>query len=208
MQLSLGKNLTSSLIRAALIVAGVAVLVLLKPELAGADHLEGKQLAAGVAEYRLSGIDVYKTTIAEVIKMYGEPTSKRDIPAEGAKNGVDGYRDYLWEAKGLRLLAGTRYHNEHESEVYSVDVWGAAPHEGLGKTGRGLALGSTLQQQKALYGDHFFVSSTYGKILSSGPDTKGKIKSVLLEWHDGTQMVIDYDSNGHISHMQLMAEIE
>lgn len=82
--------------------------------------------------------------------------------------------------------------------MFSVDVWGSAPNDGLGKSGRGLTLGSTLQQQKALYGDRFFVSST----------DKGKVKSVLLEWHDGTQLVIDYNSNGRISHMQLSANIE
>jgi hypothetical protein len=193
---------------AVVLIAVVAAFVLLTTAPVNADHLEGKQQALGRPEHMLSGIDVYKTTIAEVIKKYSEPTSKRNTPAEGVKDGVGGYRDYIWEIRGLRLLAGTGYHNDHESGVYSVDVWGTSPNEELGKSGRGLTLGSTLQQQKALYGDRFFISSTYGKMLPSGPDPKGKVKSVLLEWHDGTQMVIDYDSNGRISHMQLSANIE
>jgi len=163
-----------------------------------ADHLEGKLQAVGKPEHMLSGIDVYKTTIAEVIKIYGEPTSKRDLPAEGVKDGVGGQRNYTWEKKGLRLAAWTWYHNDHESAVDGVDVWGPGPYEKLGETGRGLRLGATLQQQKALYGNHFFVSSR----------DKGRVKSVLLEWRDGTQLVVDYDPDGHISHMQLSANIE
>ena len=194
-------------LRATVIVAVVAVLVLLKVEPVSADHLEGKQLATGVAEHRLSGVDVYRTTIAEVIKMYGEPTSKRDL-SEEVGHGTGKWYSYAWEKEGIKLVAWAHDETEHGTVVYGVDMWGSAPNERLGKTGRGLTLGSTLQQQKALYGDRFFVSSTYGKMLPSGPDPKSKIKSVLLEWHDGTQMVVDYDLNGHISHMQLMADMD
>jgi hypothetical protein len=195
------RSFTGFWLRGVIAVIEVVALALFLATPMAADHLEGKQQAPGKPEHMLSGIDVYKTTIAEVIKMYGEPTSKRDIPAEGVKKGVGGERNYIWERNGLRLGAWTYYHDDQEAGVNGVDVWGTAPNEGLGKSGRGLALGSTPQEQKALYGDRFFVSSTYGKMLPSGPDPKGKVKSVLLEWHDGTQMVIDYDSNGRISHM-------
>jgi hypothetical protein len=194
--------------RAVGVIAAVAALVLLMEVPVAADHLEGKQQALGKPEHTLSKIDVYKTTIAKVIKMYGEPTSKRDYPTEGVKDGIGGERNYIWDMKGFRLAVWIFYRNDHESEVYSVDAWGTASQGDLGKTSRGLSLGSTFQQQKALYGNRFFVSSTYGKMLPSGPDPKGKIKSVLLEWQDGTQMVIDYDLEGRISHMQLIADIE
>jgi hypothetical protein len=169
-----------------------------KPLPTAADHLEGKLQALGKPEHMLCAIDVYKTTVAEVIKSYGEPTRKRDVPAEGVKDGIGGERNYTWEDHGLRFAVWTGYHNERESRIYSVDVWGAATNGELGKTGRGLALGSTLQQQKALYETRFFVSSK----------DKARVKSVLLEWQDGTQLVVDYDSCGHISHMQLSANIE
>jgi hypothetical protein len=198
MQVFRGRQLNGFWRRGVFVFAVVAALAFLAAVPMTADHLEGKQQALGKPEHMLSGIDVYKTTIAEVIKMYGEPTSKRDIPAEGVKDGVGGTRDYIWERKGLRLLAGTGYHNEHESEVYNVDVWGSAPEGELGKSGRGLTLGSTLQHQKAVYGDRFFNSSG---------DTK-YVSSVLIEWHDGTQMVIDYDVKGRIFHMQLSADTE
>jgi hypothetical protein len=199
---------TRFLRRTVIILTAVAAFNFMMVVPVAADHLEGKQQAIGKQERILSGIDIYKTTIAEVIKMYGKPASRRDLPVKGVKDGVGGYRDYIWEFNGLRLLAATGYHNDKESGVYSVDVWGAAPQGDLGKTAHGLALGSTLEQQKALYGDRFFVSSTYGKKLPSGPDTKGKVKSVLLQWRDGTQLVIDYDSKGRVSHMQLSADIE
>jgi len=181
-----------------MLTAAVTFSNLLTPLRTGADHLEGKQRATGAPEHVLCGIDVYKTAVTEVIKAYGEPTEKRDIPAVGLKDGVGGERNYTWVKVGLRLAVWTGYHNDHESSVYGVDVWGPAPQGELGKSGRGLALGSTLQQQKAICGDRFFVSSR----------DKGKVKSVLLEWRDGTQLVADYDPDGHISHMQLSADIE
>jgi hypothetical protein len=173
-----------------------------------ADHLEGKQQALGKPERMLSGIDVSKSTVAEVIQMYGKPASKRDIPAEGVKDGTGGERNYVWERGGIRLGVWTYYHNDHESAVDAVDVWGKSPSGVNGKSGQGLTLGATMEQQRIVYGDRFFVSSTYGQQLPNGPDPKGKVKSVLLEWHDGTQMVVDYDSNGRITHMQLSAEVE
>lgn len=182
----------------AVVIAEVVAIALIMTTPMAADHLEGKLQALGKPEHMLSGIDVYKTTIAEVIKIYGEPTGKRDVPAEGVKDGVGGERNYTWEKKGLRLAVWTGYHNDRESGVYSVDAWGATSNDGLGKSARGLTLGSTLQQQKALYGDRFFVSSK----------DKDKVKSVLLEWRDGTQLAVDYDSNGRISHMQLSANVE
>lgn len=166
-------------------------------ETAAADHLERREQATSKPEHILSGIDVYKTTLKQVFVTYGKPTSKVDIPPEGVKDGVGGERAYTWKKEEMRLIVGTAYHNKHES-VCSVDVWGSAPGNRLGKSGRGLALGSTLQRQKALYGTRFFVSS--GQI--------GKVKFLLLVWHDGTQMVVDYDTTGRVSHLQLFADIE
>ncbi len=180
------------------VIAEVVALALMMPVPMVADHLEGKLRAPGQPEHMLSGIDVYKTTIAEIIKIYGEPTSRRDVPAEGVKDGVGGERNYTWEKNGLRLAVWTGYHDDYESGVYSVDVWGVTPNDGLGKSSRGLTLGATLRQQKALYGDHFFVSSR----------DRDRVKSVLIEWRDGTQLVVDYDSDGRISHMQLSANLE
>lgn len=201
-------GLTGFLQRFVPVIAVVAAFVFLTTAPTLADHLEGNQQALGEPEHLLSGIDVRNSTIAEIIKIYGEPTSKRDIPAEGVRDGVGGERNYIWESNGLKFGVWTGYHNEKESGINSVDVWGNAAKGVLGMTGRGLSLGSTIQQQKTIYGDRFFVSSTFGKMLPSGPDPRGTVKSVLLEWRDGTQMVIDYDSNGHISHMQLSADIE
>ena len=201
--LAAGRRITR--LRAGLCLAGVVVLGLLNAEPVAADHLEGKQQATGAPEHRLSGIDVSKTSIAEVIKIYGEPTTRRDVLAQSVKDGVGGERNYIWEKAGMRLEVWTGYNNDHESEVYSVDVWGTEPRAEFGRSGRGLTLGSTLEEQRAIYGNRFFVSSTYGKTPPSRPDPKARMKSILLEWQDGKQMVIDYDLNGRVSHMQLSA---
>jgi hypothetical protein len=124
--------------RAVFLIAEVVAFALMMTAPMVADHLEGSQQATGKPEHSLSGIDVYKTTIAEVIKVYGAPTSKRDIPAEGVKDGVGGERNYIWERKGLRLGAWTYYHNDRKTGVNSVDVWGTAPSEGLDRVVSGI----------------------------------------------------------------------
>ena len=54
-------------------------------------------------------------------------------------------------------------------------------------------LGSTLEQQKALYGDHYSTPYT----------AKDGTKYVLVEWEDGTELTIDYGPIGHCNHIRL-----
>jgi hypothetical protein len=88
---------------------------------------------------------------------------------------------------------GTGPVNMVESRVAYIDVWGDAPKGALGKTGRGLALGSTLAQQKAVYGDRYSVMYP----------AKGESSSVQIEWADGAFLMIDYGPSGHSDHMRL-----
>ncbi len=135
-------------------------------------------------------------SIDEVIKLYGPPTSREDAVVP---DGAGGTRFYKWEWPGLRMSVATFFyyldaqHTISESKVDYVDVWGDASSGAIGTTGRGLQLGSTLEQQKALYGDHYSTPYT----------AKDGTKYVLVEWEDGTELTIDYGPIGHCNHIRL-----
>ncbi|MGA3371727.1 MAG: hypothetical protein ABSC48_08205 [Terracidiphilus sp.] len=191
------------------LIIGIAAFSMIWTGSVSADHLEGDQLATGKPEHFLSGIEVYvkdqtkdglvlTTPVADVIKKFGTPTTKSFEPGCIYTDKEGETRSYEWVRKGLRMGVLTDYYKGRESGVYSVGVAGNAPRGGIGVTGQGLKLGSTFQEQKAIYGSHFFISSR----------NKGKVKVVLLEWADGTQMSITYGPNERITNIGLNAKIE
>jgi len=170
-----------------------------------ADDLNRSQLATGKPDHELSGIDVhatgyllFATDISQVTKRLGPPTSTEIQKGSFASDKSGESRTYVWAKNGIRIQARTDVSKNAESGVYSVDAWGNGSENGLGATGRGLALGATFQRQKAIYGNRFYASSV----------EKGQIKSVLIQWGDGTQLFIDYGPDQRIRHMQLMAAVE
>jgi hypothetical protein len=163
-------------------------------------------LATGTPETKLSGITVgirpqgtqlpNGTPISEIIKLYGQPTSKEDAVVP---DGMGGTRFYKWEWPGLRMSVATYFYyfgGEQRTMIEShpayIDVWGDAPRGQLGVTGRGLQLGVTLEQQKTIYGDRY-----------SLPYTEKGTTSVEMDWEDGTELTIDYGPNGHSNHIRL-----
>jgi hypothetical protein len=165
----------------------------------------GQDLATGTPENKLSGITVgirpegtqlpNGTPISEIIQLYGPPTSKEDAVVP---DGAGGTRFYKWEWPGLRMSVATYFYYTGgaqtmvESHPAYIDVWGDAPRGELGVTGRGLQLGATLAQQKAIYGDHY-----------SLPYAEKGTTSVQMDWEDGTELTIDYGPNGHSNHIRL-----
>ncbi len=141
-------------------------------------------------------------TIAAVIAQYGQPTSKEDAVVP---DGAGGTRFYTWLFPGLKMSVATYfgYKTEQiqgrdqlvmtESSVAYVDVWGSAPRDRLGVTGRGLALGETLARQETLYGDRY-------KTAYAPPDGS---QSIEIWWQDGTCLTIDYGPDGRSNHIRL-----
>jgi hypothetical protein len=173
---------------------------------AAAGYPDKDKLATGTPETKLSGITVgiqplgtqlpNGTPISEIIKLYGPTTSQEDAVVP---DGAGGTRFYKWEWPGLRMSVATYFYyvgGEQRTMVEShpayIDVWGDAPKGELGVTGRGLQLGATLEQQKALYGDRY-------TLLYAEKGTT----SVQLDWEDGTELMIDYGSTGHSNHIRL-----
>ena len=175
---------------------------------------EKDHLAVGRAETRLSGIETgirpagtrlpLGTKLSKIIKLYGPPTSKEDAVVP---DGAGGTRFYIWKWPGLKMSVATYFTYRRlihpqavrggmiESRVAYVDVWGDAPRGTLGRTGSGLALGCTLEQQKAIYGDSYSIS--YAE--------KNGSTYVEVHWGDGTTLMIDYGPNGRSNHLRLTA---
>jgi hypothetical protein len=211
----------SGLKRIALAAAVVALqFILTGPAMAGFPDKD--QLATGKPENKLSGIKVgirppstrfpNGTAISKIIQTYGPPTSKEDAVVP---DGAGGTRFYVWQWPGLRMSIATYFYycpqvdnlgadslnacsksagqTMVESRPAYIDVWGDAPRGVLGRTGRGLQLGSTLKQQKAIYGDRYTVQ--YAE--------KGTTASLLAQWPDGTELTLDYGPSERINHIRL-----
>lgn len=170
--------------------------------------------AAGKPETLLSGIETgirrvgtrlpLGTKLSKIIELYGAPTSKEDAVVP---DGAGGTRFYIWQWPGLKMSVATYFTYRKsihprswrggmiESRVAYIDVWGDAPKGLWGTTGRGLALGCTLEQQKAIYGDTY--SIPYAE--------KEGITYVEIRWEDGTFLMIDYGPNGRSNHIRLSA---
>jgi hypothetical protein len=186
----------------------VAAMVALQFILAGpaaAGYPDKDQLATGKPERTLSGIEVgvdLGMSIAEVIQLYGPPASKEDAVVP---DGIGGTRFYKWEWPGLRMSVATMFFYKHdeknweakpvfvESRADYIDVWGKAPKGVLGITGRGLALGSTLSDLKALYGEHYSIPYT----------EKDGSSHALVQWADGTELTVDYGPDGRCNHIRV-----
>lgn len=196
------------------LVLATLVLLPMAPAAPAATWPDKDKLATGKPETLLSGIRAgvravgthlpKGTSLARIRRMYGPETSKEDAVVP---DGAGGTRFYTWQWPGLKLRVATYFTyrklaHPHsllggmmESRVAYIDVWGDAPRGLLGTTGQGLALGGTLEQQRVIYGDHFWVSST-------GSDGT---QYVEMAWEDGTFLTIDYAPNGRINHIRLTA---
>ena len=169
---------------------------------ASADHLEGDQLAKGRVEHIFCGVNVYKTNASEAIKIYGKPTTIEIVPLKDSVYPPAGDKNYIWKKPGLKMELYTGFYIEHQKTIESVasgvDVWGEKPRGQIGVTGQGLVLGDSIAKVEKIYGKKFYKN----KNVNSG------LTYVEVQWQDGTQLMIDFNRNEKINHMQLAAETE
>ena len=64
---------------------------------AKADHLPDRLLAAGKPEITLAGINLKTSKLDDVIRMYGQPTRKIEVPNSPVWTG------YVWELPHAKL---------------------------------------------------------------------------------------------------------
>jgi hypothetical protein len=113
------------------ILARVALLALacVIPAMAADDlpHFEGRFKTSvfsveGDADYVLSGINLYRTTISETIARFGNPIRVRVAARKGK---LAGGRDYEWKRGDVEIRVGTCYGHGVEELLCSVEVRGA-----------------------------------------------------------------------------------
>jgi hypothetical protein len=160
-----------------------------------ADHIAKQILARGSPDTVLCGIDVYHCTVSQAISKLGEPHTAIKLP--NTPPGLGGGQ-YEWEKNGVRVRI-TAWRHAMNSMVYSVEAWGTRSKGNLGRTGRGLALGESLQEVRSIFGGHFWVNSRY-----SG----GEPRSLLIQWQDGTTITVSFDRLGKIDYIYLLASVE
>lgn len=149
------------------------------------------------SEESLAGVDIYHSTISNVIRLYGQPLAFRDETDPADDPPGSGTRDYTWVIHGVKLLVHTGYYTGARGDtivegIISVEVWGAGPGGGAGRTGAGLALGDGYERALQLYGpprnSHFLGSGVMEYVFNLTP------------------MDIWLCSDGRINHIELSIE--
>jgi len=165
----------------------LAFVILVVSTLAQGQNLSYLQQASLVVapETVLSGVDISKSTVQQVIARFGKPTEI--LPAGLIKPiytyaQISASHTYEWYGKTCRL----RVFTADGDTITSVEVWGSQAEFDAGTTGKGLRLSATGDDVLRLYS-----SASQLPIWSSedcGPET-------LLR--------VDFGADGRVNHMKL-----
>ena|GEM_PF-3270939 len=148
-----------------------------------------------VLEHWLSGIDVYATTVPEVVAAFGQPSSFKELTEKQVGNTGpvgSGERIFDWRSHGLKMEVSVGYYTDQkshsvvESYVQTVDVRGSKPIGKMGVTHAGLKLGDTYADAVRIYGH-----------AEKGP------VGFAVNFADGTFLAADTDQFGRINHLHL-----
>lgn len=168
-----------------------AALAVMAPRL-GADEIPRAKRARGRRETVLAGIDLARRKLADVEKLYGPPDHVDKTPTP------PGYAEteYVWEHPGRnRLAVRTRSEGSRPEHLVEIDVWGEEPTGGLGRTGRGLTLGSSQARVEQLYGRRYEV------LRAAEP---GKRLALWFAWDEDFSLNLDFDENQRVNHIQVV----
>jgi hypothetical protein len=173
------------------------------------DHLPEGKIARGKAEHVLAGVNItsftaedevghkyldFKTTITDIETRLGKAGQKRTKGAVwGEKSGAC---EYIWMKPEAWILVTTfcDADGSHDSGVYAVVVSGFSRAKAW-KTERGLGLGETISDVKRIYGTRFDIQT----------NTKTGKKWLTIQWTDGTELNLRFDSKGRIRYLSLTA---
>jgi len=168
------------------------------------DHLPDSKRATGPPEHSIAGIDVYSTSLRDLIQRLNAPAEHKRSPETSDRKRETGTVFYEWRLPKVRLRVATMYNCQlpgcekmDESRIYVADVWGVEKSGGIGRTSAGLRLGDGVEDIKAKYGTRFSKQQ-----LANGRST------IMIQWKDDTTLTLDLDRAGRIDHMQLLSSIE
>jgi hypothetical protein len=154
------------------------------------DHLPASEQAKGKPEKILAGINIERSRISDIIKLYGKPAKVSIDPKPSNLNVVE-IRHYYW-SKGSMTLHVAMY-GEY---MGFIDVKGAPGSSQIVRTGRGLKIGDELAAVRRIYGPRFKVQNI----------PQLKIHNVGIQWRtQAYSLVADLDEKGKIKGLILMA---
>ncbi len=146
----------------------------------------------------LSGIDVYRETIADVIAKIGKPNAVKTLRTVTEGTFTFTERGYEWEQEDCVLrIVTTESMDGNSSGIDSVYVRGTRPCGEIGTTGRGLKLGDTMSNARRVYGLRPYFGATVPQErhltwISPGCSTD-----------DRTRLQVDLDEAGKINGMRI-----
>ena len=143
--------------------------------------------AKGKPDTVLSGINVCSTPMWKVFRMLGNPARTERITNQPV---------FVWERGEVKLKV-SEYTFLRGLVPNFVEVSGKAPVGDIGKTGRGLALGATLNDIRRVYGRRFPVDV----------DESHRVSWVSVLWKGQGTAGLDFrlNSKGQVDYIQLLA---
>ena len=176
-------------------VVGVLILILgLAAFDCFADHLPEHQLARGRPETTLARIDLRRTNIEKIVRVYGKPTEEKKW--EPGMSNSSGQIDYYWRKKGLNLHVQIEFIAKDPSwkPIVLVEV-SEGTSRMIGTTRAGLAVGDTLTDLRRVYGRRFHVRNI----------PKHDIHDVMVQWRSGYSLVATLNRKNRIVNLFLSA---
>lgn len=134
----------------------------------------------GMPETVLAGIDIFHTTIPDIIKLYGPPEG---VYAASEPYPV-GTRQYKWGRLTVTLRVLTEP-SPSGDKVTAIQIDGDGDGKPISRTGRGLKLSDKPEAIHKIYGQK-----------SSG-------NTVTLEWPDGIVLMVRINEKSRVDRLEL-----
>ena len=176
------------------------LIVLLPTQPSWADHLPKKLRARTQPEHVLATLDVYGSQYRSPSDLMPTAVAKPSSDNQKClKDTCGGEEEVTWTDHSCSVSVFSMYRkSDGTRSVYAVAITQRAGDcSARYSTGRGLSLGSTLQQAIKLYGNRFFVSRV-----------DADQEKVVFQWTDDTTLEIELDKSGVINTLRLTASVE
>ncbi len=128
----------------------------------------------------LAGIDIFHTTIPDIIKLYGPPEGVYAAPEPYPA----GTKQYKWGRLTVTLRVLTEP-SPSGDKINAIQIDGDGDGKPITRTGRGLKLGEKADAIKKIYG-----------VLPTG-------ESTTLQWPNGLTLLIHANAKSRIDRLEL-----
>lgn len=156
------------------------------------DH--NNSLARGTAPVSCGEMKLGVTTISDIIKQHGRPTTRSLKLDEGYPDR--GTIEYIWNGNDLQRIVSTHFIGKDETPVYSIEL------ERKNSKRADLcvfSLGTHIDQVIKEYGNAARITASY---------PSGVPSSFEIQWKNGTTLKGTADKRGEIFYLHLLSPID